>query len=147
MYRVISTGLMWRQCVAYLQVLFSTDVKPPFFLACLFYIHVHVGYCSHTLRIGFHYETHIGISPYRTWSCEKLIIFCAIWENTANVQWIRCSPKGSHLIHWTSAVFPHIALKWTPSISVHWATLNPTKPIFNRSCARLNIYFSNYWST
>ena len=23
-------------------------------------------------------------------------------------------PKGSHLIHWTSAVFSHIALKWTP---------------------------------
>ena len=30
------------------------------------------------------------------------------------VQWIRCSPRGSHLIHWTSAVFSHIVLKWTP---------------------------------
>ena len=38
----------------------------------------------------------------------------AICDNTAHVQWIRCSPKGSHLIHWTSAVFSHIALKWTP---------------------------------
>ena len=52
-----------------------------------------------------------------TWSCDKiqtLFIFRAIWENTAHVQWISCSLKGSHLIHWTSAVFPHIAFKWTP---------------------------------
>ena len=50
------------------------------------------------------------------WSCEKiqaLFIFRAICENTAHVQWIMCSPKGLHLIHWTSAVFSHIALKWT----------------------------------
>ena len=49
-------------------------------------------------------------------SCEKIqtvFIFRAICENTAHVQWIRCSPKGSHLIHWTSAVFSHAALKWT----------------------------------
>ena len=54
---------------------------------------------------------------YVTWSCEKiqtLFISRAIWEYTAHVQWIKCSPKGSHLIHWTSAVFFHIALKWTP---------------------------------
>ena len=75
---------------------------------------------------------HIGIGSYRTlavvelqstavmsyvtWSCEKrqtLFLFRAIWEDTAHIQWIRCSPKGSHLIHWTSAVFSHIALKWT----------------------------------
>ena len=37
--------------------------------------------------------------------------FRAICKNTAHVQWIRCSPKGSHLIHWTSVVFSHIALK------------------------------------
>ena len=52
-----------------------------------------------------------------TWSCEKiqtLFIFRAICDNAAHVQWIRRSPKGSHLIHWTSAVFSHIALKWTP---------------------------------
>ena len=52
-----------------------------------------------------------------TWSCKKiqtLFIFSAICDNTAHVQWIRCSPKGSHLIHWTSAVFSHMALKWTP---------------------------------
>ena len=52
-----------------------------------------------------------------TSSCDKiqtLFIFRAIWENTAHVQKIRCLPKhakGSHLIHWTSAVFSHIALK------------------------------------
>ena len=54
---------------------------------------------------------------YVTWSCEKiqtLIIFRAIWGNTALVHWIRCSPKGSHLIQWASAVFSHIALGWTP---------------------------------
>ena len=41
----------------------------------------------------------------------NVVHLSAIWENTAHVQWMRCSP---HLIHWTSAVFPHIALKWTP---------------------------------
>ena len=30
-------------------------------------------------------------------------------KNTAHVQRIRCSPKGSHLMLWTSAVFSHIA--------------------------------------
>ena len=35
---------------------------------------------------------------------------------TAFVQWIKCSPKGSHLIHWTSDIFSHIALKWTPFV-------------------------------
>ena len=54
-----------------------------------------------------------------TWSCKTvykftLLIFCATLKKTALVQWIRCSHKGSHLIHWTSAVFSHIALKWTP---------------------------------
>ena len=51
------------------------------------------------------------------WSCEKiqtLFISRAICGNTAHVQWIRCSAKGSHLIHWTSAVFSRITLKWTP---------------------------------
>ena len=38
----------------------------------------------------------------------------AILANTAHVQGIRCLPKGSHLIHWKSAVVSHIALKWTP---------------------------------
>ena len=49
-------------------------------------------------------------------SCEKIqtfFIFRAICDNTAHVKWIRCSPKGSHLIRWTSAAFSHIALKWT----------------------------------
>ena len=88
---------------------------------------------SHTLCSDFHYETYIGINPYRTlavvklqsmevmevmtWSCEKMqtfVHFSCDWENTAHVQWIRCSPKGSHLIPWTSAVFSYIALKWTP---------------------------------
>ena len=122
-----------------------------------------------TLCRGFHYETYIGISPYRTLHSKQYGFFrrhpsvlipcnpwrtlagfsrgcmdstrrfflknlyclecscslnCTLWqlchvwldrirkytrcsflENTANVQWIRCSPKGSHLSHWTSAVF------------------------------------------
>ena len=52
-----------------------------------------------------------------TWWCEKiqtLFIFRAICDNSAHVQWIKCSPKGSNLIHWTSALFFHIALEWTP---------------------------------
>ena len=35
----------------------------------------------------------------------------AIWENTAPVRWIRCEPSGEHIIHWTCAVFAHIARK------------------------------------
>ena len=74
----------------------------------------------------------ICISPYRTlavvelqsmavatWPWEKvqtLFIFRAIWENTAHVKLARCLPKSSQLIHWTSAVFSHIALKWTPFV-------------------------------
>ena len=53
-----------------------------------------------------------------TWSrgrIQTLFIYRAIEKNTAHVQWIGTSPKGSHLIHWTSGVFSHIALKWTPS--------------------------------
>ena len=30
------------------------------------------------------------------------------------VQWIKCSPKCSHIFHWTSAVFSHIVLKMNP---------------------------------
>ena len=86
---------------------------------------------SHTLCCGFHiwdvyryqpishsscrFSTMYGSDmSYVTWSCEKiqtLFIFRAICENTAHVQWIRYSPKGSLLFHWTSAVFPHIALR------------------------------------
>ena len=104
---------------------------------CLWVLLLYI-YDSHTLCCGFQYETYIGISPYRTlgrfstmygrimscvimsrvsWSCEKIetfFIFRAICDNTAHVQWIRCSPKGSHLIHWTSAVLSLIVLKWTP---------------------------------
>ena len=45
---------------------------------------------------------------------KTLFIFRAILENTSLVQWINCSPKGSRLIHWTTAVFSHNTLKWTP---------------------------------
>ena len=84
----------------------------------------------HTLCSAFHSETYIGISPYHTlgvvwtamygcnvivtWSCEKkqmLFIFRVIWKITAFFQWIRSFPKGSHLIHWTSAVYSHIIFK------------------------------------
>ena len=46
-----------------------------------------------------------------TWSCEKiqtLFIFRAIWENAAHVQWIMCSPKGSHLFSLNECcIFPY----------------------------------------
>ena len=50
-------------------------------------------------------------------SCEKIqTVF--IWELYGKIQHMfkggRCSPKGSHLIHWTSAVFSNAALRWTP---------------------------------
>ena len=58
-----------------------------------------------------------------TWSFEKtqrLLFFIAIWENTARFQWIRCSPKGSHLIYRTSVVFsPYRTQLNTFSISSH----------------------------
>ena len=74
-----------------------------------------------------------------TWSCEKiqkLFIFRAICDNTAHVKSICCSLKGSHLIHWTSAVFSHIALQWTPfayrihpAWCVHMWTTNRDKSV------------------
>ena len=47
------------------------------------------------------------------WSRERIqtwFIYRAIEENTAHVQWIGTSPKGSHLIHWTSSVFSYIQM-------------------------------------
>ena len=32
-------------------------------------------------------------------------IFHGIWVNTAHVQWITCSPNGSHLMHWRVLCF------------------------------------------
>ena len=84
-----------------------------------------------TLHSNFHYETYISISTNLFLSIKRTAMYgsCVIsdlivWENTkyvhfswdsintAHVQWIMCSPKGSHLIHWTGAAFSHIALKW-----------------------------------
>ena len=102
-----------------------------------------------SLYSSLHNATYIGIRPYHmvftvrsrlhctllqfelqcmtvlNWSCEKIqtfFIFRATLGNKALVQRIRCSPKGSHLIYWTSAVFLHISLKWTPLayLMVEW---------------------------
>ena len=48
------------------------------------------------------------------WENTNSVHFRAVWKNTTHVQGIRCSPKGSHLIPWTSVVFSNTALKWTP---------------------------------
>ena len=48
------------------------------------------------------------------WENTNDVHFRAVWKNTAHVQGIRCSPKGSHLIPWTSAVFSNTARKWIP---------------------------------
>ena len=79
----------------------------------------------------FSFGTYIGIIPYRTlavlWTAMYgSYVMYVVWENTNFVHfscdmgkystrpiWVRCSPKGSHLIHWTSAEFAHIALEWT----------------------------------
>ena len=46
--------------------------------------------------------------------------FRAVWENTAHVQGIRYSPKGSHLIPWTiSCIFQYRTQMNTVSISSH----------------------------
>ena len=44
----------------------------------------------------------------------NIVHFSCYMGNTAHVPRIKCSPKGSHLIHGTSAVFCYTALKWTP---------------------------------
>ena len=48
------------------------------------------------------------------WETTNGVYFRAVWKNTAHVHGIRCSPKGSHLIPLTCAVFSNTALKWTP---------------------------------
>ena len=53
------------------------------------------------------------------WENTNGVHFCAVWKNTAHVQGIRCSPKGSHLIPWTSAVFSNTALKCTRLHIIH----------------------------
>ena len=73
-----------------------------------------------------------------TWSCEKIqtFFFRALWRNTAHVQLIRCSPKGSQRINWTSAVFSHIELKWTPSAYLHNIhQIHPWLPAIFTLCA------------
>ena len=50
------------------------------------------------------------------WENTNGVHFRAVWKNTAHIQGIRCSPEGSHLIPWTSAVFSNTALKWTPFV-------------------------------
>ena len=61
------------------------------------------------------------------WSCEKistLVMFRAKWKNTVVVQWIRSECfLGEHLVHWTSVVFSHIALRWTPFAYFHRVAL------------------------
>ena len=58
-----------------------------------------------------------------TWSYEKIhtvFIFRVIWKNLTRAQWIRSSPKGSHRIHWTSAVFSNIAFLLRVIVSVDY---------------------------
>ena len=70
-----------------------------------------------------YYETYIGIIPYRT-VAEMRAVPVMSWQtscmgNTADVQWLKCLPKGSQLIHWTCVVFFHIARKWTPLFCIY----------------------------
>ena len=103
--------------------------------SCISLIH------SLILCCGVHYETYIGISPYRTlavdlstmygsiitcvtWSHEKiqtLFIFRAICENTAHVQWIRCSPLERLTPYSLNecCIFPHRIQINTVCISYH----------------------------
>ena len=113
-----------------------------FNVACL------LGY-SHTLCSDFHYKTSTGISPYHTLAVAWTAIygsyiisdFLIVWENT-NAAHFPCD-MGKYstcpmnkVIHWTSDVFSHIALKWTPfayrltiADIVSWLlTLSPLSP-------------------
>ena len=51
---------------------------------------------------------------------KNIFHFCATWERTAQVKWIRYSPKGSNLIHWTCAAIP--CVKWTCAILFYMLT-------------------------
>ena len=42
---------------------------------------------------------------------ELIPIYDYLIQQSSNVLWIRCEPFGKHLIHWTCAVFSHIARK------------------------------------
>ena len=57
------------------------------------------------------------------WENTNGVHFRAVWKNTAHVQGIRCSPKGSHLIPWTNTVFskPHSNEHRLHILSVHCA--------------------------
>ena len=72
-----------------------TDSKTPF----------RPDYFMPTLRMPVHKMSHDIF-----WYANDVHL-SAIWENTALVQRIRCEPLGEHLIHWTCAVFSHIARK------------------------------------
>ena len=61
------------------------------------------------------------------WENKKGVHFRAVWKNTAHVQGIRCSPKGAHLISWTSAVFSNTVLKW--ALFAYLITLRILYPI------------------
>ena len=41
--------------------------------------------------------------------CANGLHMSAMWKYAVLVQWIRCEPLGKHIIHWTSAAYPHIA--------------------------------------
>ena len=108
--------------------------------------------CTHKLwvhhkthgNLSFDSHTYISISPYRTLAVAWTEIYgnyvicdVIVWENT-NVVHFLCDMgkyttcpmnKGSHLINWTSAVFSHIALKWTP-FAYHRAALTFFMPLW-----------------
>ena len=63
---------------------------------------------------GMGWSHHTSRSKSQQWSAIRYangVHLSAIWENTAPVQWIRCGPLGKHFIHWTCAIFSHIARK------------------------------------
>ena len=62
------------------------------------------------------------------WENTNGVHFRAVWKNRAHVQGIRCSPKGSHLIPWTTAVFSNTTLKWTP-LAYHTELLRDVHPM------------------
>ena len=48
------------------------------------------------------------------WENTNVVHFsCVVWKYSTCLM-RKYSPKGSYFIHWTSAVFSHIAFKWTP---------------------------------
>ena len=130
-------------------------------MSCWLRRYVYFSHCLQWFSLSDVGLLYVGISPgislYRTLAVVWTALHCnygmvvIVWENINFVhfscdmrkysrglqtQWIRCSSKGSHLIHWTSAVFSHFALKLTPFALFQY--------VWNAKAERDHVIFTHY---